>query len=116
MNREQLLRLLEDSFTTEWRRLTRLTDYEMNSMVEDAFLIDEMLESINSNIHKSPDIYRATRHQRYLLISLARQFAMILFVVSQEGKEVTTKTVEESQAILKNQGRCPIFPCSKTQK
>ncbi len=113
MTREQLLRILNNSFTSEWSRLTRRIDFKMNSMIEEGFLIDEMLESINVTIRKSADKILASRHQRYLLTSLARQYAMILFVASNEGREVNKKTVEESQIILKKLGKCSIHPCSK---
>ena len=113
MNKEQLIKILEKSFTKEWLRLTQRFDDKMIGLIEDSFLIDKMLDSINLIIKKSNGRYSIRRHQEYQLTILAQQFAMILFVVSNEGDEVNKKSIQVAQKILKVNGKCKIYPCTK---
>lgn len=112
MNREQMLQILETEFERNWYRFTNRMNYETIEMVRESFLIDQMLESLNS---KEYDLNNtsSSRYQRYILISLTRQFTMLLYVVSKEGTEVNKDSIFEAQTILKEKGNCPIMPCIK---
>lgn len=112
MNREQMLQILETEFERNWFRFTNRMNYEIIDLVRNSFLIDEMLESLNSKEYNL-NYTSSNRYQRYILVSLTRQFTMLLYVVSKEGNEVNRDSIFEAQKILKEKGSCPIMPCIK---
>jgi hypothetical protein len=70
-----------------------------------------MVDSLNKELQGTKDRILIRRYQRFILTRLANQFAVLLFMVSNEGENVNSSTIREAQEILKDKGRCPIMPC-----
>jgi hypothetical protein len=113
MNREELIRVLEKGFTSEWIKQSGTPDYKIINLVQESFLPDQMVESLNKDLQKAKNRILKKRYQRFLLTSLSNQFADLLFYTSNEGKNVNPSTIREAQEILKHKGNCPIMPCIK---
>lgn len=113
MNRETLIGILEKGFTAEWKKQSGRPNFEIIEIIQESFLIDEMVDSLNKDWEQSKDRILVKRYQRIVLIRLAGQFAFLLYLVSNEGKNVNNYTIREAQDILKNKGKCPIMPCIK---
>lgn len=113
MNKEQLIGVLERGFTSGWKKQSGIANYDIINIVQESFLLDQMAQSLNKDLQKTKTRIIKKRYHRFLLTRLANQFAFLLFIVSEEGKNVNPSTIRQAQEILKNQGKCPIMPCIK---
>ncbi len=113
MNKELLLRTLEYNFTAEWKRHAGRLDYKVVQLLNESFLFDEMVESLNRDSNAAVNKALSLRYQRFILRSLSRQFALQLYIVSKGGKEINQVTIRRAQENLKKRGKCPMMPCIK---
>lgn len=113
MERERLIRILEQGFSSVWLSYAKPLEYKTIKQIEESFLIDKMVETINRSIENTNGRLSTARHEEVRLKILARKFAMILYIVSDEGSEVNLKTIQEAQKILKLNGKCKVYPCTK---
>ena len=103
--------LLQESFLTEWKRLssTNVTPY-VNTIKEN-FQILSVRNRINDNLNESFDKPSRERYHRQNLNELAKTYAQVLYRVSDSGRNISLTNIREAKAQMKSKGSCDAYPC-----
>lgn len=113
MEKQELIDILEKGFDRRWQSLANKRYSESKEFLMNYFLIDNILETVNSRGMYIDNSLQNMRYQRRVLSHLSSEFAFILYFVSNKGTEINERSIFESQRLLKTSGKCKVYPCTK---
>ncbi len=109
MEKQELIKILEDNFINRWEQLGGHNSKNVTNKLNDYFLLDDMLVTINKRINNENSI----SDQITLLKTLSKRYATLLYSSSKRGYLVNDSSILEAQRVLKINSGCEIYPCTK---